>query len=40
MKPTEKYKQLILNTIKYGTGANGKIDETKLANLIYLVDLT
>ena len=40
MKPTEKYKQIILNAIKYGADANGKIDETKLANLVYLIDFT
>jgi len=40
MKPTEKYKQVILNSIKYGADADGKIDETKLANLVYLIDFT
>jgi len=40
MKPTEKYKHIILNAIKYGADADGKIDETKLANLVYLIDFT
>jgi len=40
MESTEKYKQIILNAIKYGADADGKIDETKLAHLMYLVDFT
>ena len=35
---TEKYKQMILNMIKYGADADGKITKTKLAKLIYLAD--
>ena len=40
MKPTEKYKQIILNSIKYGADADGKFDETKLSHLVYLIDFT
>jgi len=35
---TEKYKQIILNSIKYGAGKDGKITKTKLAKLVYLAD--
>jgi DNA-binding XRE family transcriptional regulator/uncharacterized phage-associated protein len=35
---TEKYKQIILNSIKYGAGEDGKITKTKLAKLVYLAD--
>ena len=35
---TEKYKQMILNAIKYGADSDGKITKTKLAKLMYLVD--
>lgn len=36
---TDKYKQIILNAIKYGSdSSDGKITKTKLAKLIYLAD--
>ena len=35
---TEKYKQIILNSLKYGADADGKITKTKLAKLVYLAD--
>ena len=35
---TEKYKQMILNCIKYGAGNDGRITKTKLAKLVYLSD--
>ncbi|MDR0671070.1 MAG: DUF4065 domain-containing protein [Oscillospiraceae bacterium] len=35
---TEKYKQIILNSLKYGRGEDGKITKTKLAKLVYLAD--
>ena len=35
---TEKYKQMILNCMKYGAGGDGKITKTKLAKLVYLAD--
>ena len=36
---TEKYKQMILNMIKYGADdRDGKITKTKLAKLVYLAD--
>ena len=35
---TDKYKQIILNCIKYGTDSDGKITKTKLAKLVYLAD--
>jgi DNA-binding XRE family transcriptional regulator/uncharacterized phage-associated protein len=38
MKSTEKYKQIILNSLKYGAGEDGKITKTKLAKLVYLAD--
>jgi len=38
---TEKYKQIILNSIKYGAdSSDGKITKTKLAKLVYLSDFT
>jgi len=38
---TEKYKQIILNTIKYGSDSSDKkITKTKLAKLIYLADFS
>ncbi|MCL1872817.1 MAG: helix-turn-helix domain-containing protein [Clostridiales bacterium] len=40
MKSTEKYKQIILNALKYGAGKDGKITKTKLAKLVYLADFT
>jgi DNA-binding XRE family transcriptional regulator/uncharacterized phage-associated protein len=38
MKSTEKYKQIILNALKYGADADGLITKTKLAKLVYLAD--
>ena len=38
IKSTEKYKQIILNSLKYGAGEDGKITKTKLAKLVYLAD--
>jgi len=38
LKATEKYKQIILNSLKYGAGEDGKITKTKLAKLVYLAD--
>ena len=36
---TEKYKQIILNSLKYGADeSDGKITKTKLAKLVYLSD--
>jgi len=35
---TEKYKQIVLNFIKYGADADGKITKTKLAKMVYLAD--
>ncbi|MDR1300545.1 MAG: DUF4065 domain-containing protein [Candidatus Nomurabacteria bacterium] len=36
---TEKYKQIILNALKYGADdSDGKITKTKLAKLVYLAD--
>jgi DNA-binding XRE family transcriptional regulator/uncharacterized phage-associated protein len=35
---TEKYKQIILNALKYGADNDGKITKTKLAKLVYLSD--
>lgn len=37
---TEKYKQIILNALRYGADDDGKITKTKLAKLVYLVDFT
>jgi transcriptional regulator with XRE-family HTH domain len=34
----EKYKQIILNCLQYGSDSDGKITKTKLAKLAYLVD--
>jgi transcriptional regulator with XRE-family HTH domain len=34
----EKYKQVLLNCIKYGADDDGKITKTKLAKLAYLLD--
>ena len=34
----EKYKQIILNSLKYGSDEDGKIPKTKLAKLVYLAD--
>jgi DNA-binding XRE family transcriptional regulator/uncharacterized phage-associated protein len=38
LKATEKYKQIILNSLKYGSDEDGKITKTKLAKLVYLAD--
>jgi len=38
IKSTEKYKQIILNSLKYGADDDGKITKTKLAKLVYLAD--
>jgi len=38
IKSTEKYKQIILNALKYGADEDGKITKTKLAKLVYLAD--
>jgi len=35
---TEKYKQMILNAVKYGADSDGRITKTKLAKLVYLSD--
>jgi len=35
---TEKYKQIILNALKYGSDSDEKITKTKLAKLVYLAD--
>ena len=33
IKSTEKYKQIILNSLKYGADDDGKVTKTKLAEL-------
>jgi len=38
LKSTEKYKQMILNCICFGSSSDGKITKTKLAKLVYLAD--
>jgi DNA-binding XRE family transcriptional regulator len=38
IKVSKKYKQMILNTIKYGADDDGRITKTKLAKLLYLAD--
>jgi len=38
IRSTEKYKQIILNALKYGADEDGKITKTKLAKLVYLAD--
>jgi DNA-binding XRE family transcriptional regulator/uncharacterized phage-associated protein len=38
MASTEKYKQIMLNSLKYGADSDGKITKTKLAKLVYLAD--
>jgi len=38
IKSTEKYKQIILNSIRHGADEDGKITKTKLAKLVYLAD--
>ena len=39
MTSTDKYKQIILNAIRYGADkSDGKITKTKLAKLVYLAD--
>lgn len=40
LSATEKYKQVILNALKYGADDDGKITKTKLAKLVYLADFT
>ncbi len=35
---TDKYKQIILNSIHFGSDSDGKITKTKLAKLVYLAD--
>jgi DNA-binding XRE family transcriptional regulator/uncharacterized phage-associated protein len=40
LKSTEKYKQIILNSLKCGADGDGKITKTKLAKLVYLADFT
>ncbi|MDO4611620.1 MAG: DUF4065 domain-containing protein [Candidatus Saccharibacteria bacterium] len=35
---TDKYKQIILNALRFGADSDGKITKTKLAKLVYLVD--
>jgi len=35
---TEKYKQIILNALKFGADEDGKVTKTKLAKLVYLAD--
>ena len=37
---TNKYKQMILNAVKYGADSDGRITKTKLAKLVYLSDFT
>ena len=37
-KSLEKYKQIILNSLKSGSDSDGKITKTKLAKLVYLAD--
>ena len=38
IRSTEKYKQIILNSLKYGADEDGKVTKTKLAKLVYLAD--
>ena len=38
LKSTEKYKQIILNSLKFGADGDGKITKTKLSKLVYLAD--
>jgi DNA-binding XRE family transcriptional regulator/uncharacterized phage-associated protein len=38
LESTEKYKQIILNSLKYGADEDGRITKTKLAKLVYLAD--
>ncbi|MDR0822811.1 MAG: helix-turn-helix domain-containing protein [Endomicrobium sp.] len=38
IESVEKYKQIILNSLKFGADADGKITKTKLAKLAYLAD--
>lgn len=38
MASTDKYKQIILNSIHFGADNDGKITKTKLAKLVYLAD--
>lgn len=34
----EKYKQMILNALQFGSDSDGKVTKTKLAKLVYLAD--
>lgn len=36
----DRFKQVILNALKYGADEDGKITKTKLAKLVYLTDFT
>ena len=38
LNATDKYKQIIINSLKYGAASDGKITKTKLAKLVYLAD--
>jgi len=38
IKSTDKYKQIILNALKFGADSDGRITKTKLAKLVYLAD--
>lgn len=40
LESVKKYKQIILNALKYGADDDGKITKTKLAKLVYLADFT
>ena len=40
LKLLGKYRQMILNTIRFGASSDGKIPKTKLAKLVYLADFT
>lgn len=40
LESVEKYKQIILNALKFGADTDGKITKTKLAKLVYLADFT
>jgi len=35
---TEKYKQIVLNFVKFGADTDGRITKTKLAKMVYLAD--
>jgi len=40
LKATDKYKQMIQNSLKYGADDDGRITKTKLAKIVYLADFT